>query len=119
MRMTVASWNMMKHFKPGETTQPMLMDQDLMFKLDAMRGWVGKPFIVHASYATDGHSTDSMHYQGKAVDGHFVGLSLWIQLNLLANARLSGPESLGEQFIDDDNCQTALLIFITECSPGY
>jgi len=75
MRMTVASWNMIHHFKMIEFNEPMQMDQDLLFKLDAMREWVGRRFIIHASYATDGHSTDSMHYHGKAVDGHFVDLS--------------------------------------------
>ena len=75
MRMTKADWNYIHNFLESEFDEPMLMDSTLIHKLDVMRSWVGKPFVVHHSYATDGHSTDSMHYEGKAVDGHFVGLS--------------------------------------------
>ncbi len=75
MRMNLAAWNMVHNFKMTEFNEPMQMDQDLIFKLDTMRTWVGKPFIVLASYATDGHSTDSMHYHGRAVDGYFKGLT--------------------------------------------
>jgi len=75
MRMTIASYNTLKHFSQTEFPDPLMMDQDLMFKLDAMRDTVGLPFIIHASYATEGHSPDSTHYQGLAIDGHFEGLS--------------------------------------------
>ena len=75
MRMTVADWNMMKHFARAEVNEPMQMDQELMFKLDAMRTWVGKPFHIHSSYEIDGHAVDSLHPHGKAVDGHFEELT--------------------------------------------
>ncbi len=75
MRMTKADWNFLHNFSEAEFGYPLLMDATLMHRLDVMRSWVGKPFVIHASYATEGHSTDSLHYEGKAVDGHFVGLT--------------------------------------------
>lgn len=75
MRMNVAAWKMIHNFSWHEFNEPMKMDQDLLFKLDTMRTWVGRPFIVHASYEAEGHAADSLHPYGKAVDGHFEGLT--------------------------------------------
>jgi len=76
MRMTKADWNYVHNFRESEFDEPMLMDATLIHKLDVMRSYVGKPFVIHKSYATEGHSKDSMHYQGKAIDGHFVGMTV-------------------------------------------
>lgn len=76
MKMTEATWQELKYFKPAEVTDPLLMDQELMFMLDAMRHIIGRSFQIHASHATQGHSPDSAHYQGRAIDGHFDGLSV-------------------------------------------
>ena len=44
------------------------MDMETVHRLDSLRGWVGCPIIITAGYDSQGHSTDSYHYKGKAVD---------------------------------------------------
>lgn len=130
MRMNIAAWNMVHNFKMAEFNEPMMMDQDLMFKLDTMRTWVGRPFIIHVSYATEGHSEDSTHYYGKAVDGHFEGLTIaeqyvyaeafnwqglgvypyWHKPGIHVDNRLIGPtEKAARWWRDRDGTYKALL----------
>ena len=44
------------------------MDMETVHRLDSLRGWVGCPIIITAGYDSQGHSTDSYHYKGKAID---------------------------------------------------
>ncbi len=75
--MTQAEWKYIKHFKPNENWgDPAKMDDLLLKHLDLLRDFAGFPFEVHCGYETSGHATNSYHYQGLAVDGHFEGLSL-------------------------------------------
>jgi len=80
-RMTKADWVVLDHFGMEEKDQqgrfafplPYAMDVELMFRLDEMRRVIGRMFVVHES--TGGEHTSEFHGLGKAVDGHFVGLS--------------------------------------------
>lgn len=52
------------------------MDPAFLIKLDKFRGHVGElfrdvSFKVHEGFATSGHSANSYHYKGLAVDGRF------------------------------------------------
>ena len=44
------------------------MDMETVHRLDSLRGWVGCPIIITAGDDSQGHSSDSYHYKGKAVD---------------------------------------------------
>jgi len=44
------------------------MDMETVHRLDSLRGWVGCPIIITAGYDSQGHSSDSYHYKGKAAD---------------------------------------------------
>ena len=44
------------------------MDMETVHRLDSLRGWVACPIIIIAGYDSQGHSVDSYHYKGKAVD---------------------------------------------------
>src|SRR3972149_4853438 len=44
------------------------MDMETVHRLDSLRGWVNCPIIITAGYDSQGHSTDSYHYKGEAVD---------------------------------------------------
>ena len=41
---------------------------ETVHRLDSLRGWVNCPIIITAGYDSQGHSSDSYHYKGKAVD---------------------------------------------------
>lgn len=70
-------WTKIKHFSPNENWgNPDKVNPYLVIALDALRDSVGKPIIIHCAYSTDGHAKDSMHYNGKAVDIHIVGLNV-------------------------------------------
>jgi len=59
------------------------IDRSVVLLLYQMRDWAKCPFVVHknGAYAPNvGHASNSYHYQGLAVDGHFVGMPLFDQL---------------------------------------
>jgi len=77
-------WDL-KHFKPNEFNCPEKMDHWFLRQLDQFRDIVLKDyqFKITASYATTGHSEDSYHYKGQAVDGY---------ITVLGGIRLSAVE---------------------------
>jgi len=76
-------WSKSKYFKKnenwGESTKmsPILIDM-----LNEFREFVDKPIIIHCGYSTDGHSTNSYHYRGLAVDLHIQNIHYIEQLVL-------------------------------------
>lgn len=75
--MTDEQWKQIKHFSPKEQWgDPYKMSFDLLKRLDALRKFVNQEIIIHCGYATDGHSENSQHYFGKAVDFHIKRMSL-------------------------------------------
>ena len=82
----------LKYFNASEFHKdPSRADAELCRALDAVRAKAGIPIHVHVCFATDGHSSKSWHYQGKAVDFHFsAGLSLSRELSLLVLSPFGG-----------------------------
>jgi len=75
--MTKNDWERVKWFSPEENWgDPYRIYKKLIFMLDAMRDFAGVRVIIHCAYETSGHSPNSYHYKGMAVDLHFEGLNL-------------------------------------------
>ena len=88
--MTLENWNRIRYFTPREKWGDWTwLQEDLIFKLDAMRRFAGVPIIIHCAYDTFGHSKDSYHYKGMAADLHFVGRNLLDQF-IIASRFFSG-----------------------------
>lgn len=69
----IDKWDELRYFTKGENWgDPDKMDRDFLIKLDNFRHAIDIPFHVLEGYATSGHVSDSMHYQGRAVDGRFI-----------------------------------------------
>jgi len=70
--------NTIKHFKPEEFAAPenptsgLLMNHFLIMGLDDLRSILGYSIHVHQNggYSLKGHSANSYHYDGRAVDFH-------------------------------------------------
>ena len=75
--MEYIDWNKVKYFSPDENWGDVnKVKPELIYKLDTMRDYIGKPIIVHNAFATSGHSYKSYHYLGMAVDCHIKGLNV-------------------------------------------
>jgi len=75
VRMTETDWRRVDHFSPKENWgDPNEMDQRIVFELDALRGFVGRPIVIHCGY--EERTTGGYHPMGLAVDCHIVGLNL-------------------------------------------
>jgi len=78
--MTKTDWEKLKHFSPKEAWgNPSEMSLELLLALDDFRDRMGERFIVNCGYATSGHSPDSFHYKGEAVDGLFEFTNIFEQ----------------------------------------
>ena len=66
------NWDLIEHLEPTEFKFPGELEPDLVVSLDRFRDFTGLPFIIHEDYATSGHATNSYHYRGEAIDGHFI-----------------------------------------------
>jgi hypothetical protein len=69
----------------------------LLLTLDALRGIVRHKFIIHCCWADSGHSSNSQHYLGNAVDFHVEGCNPFIAVGLIeeALAELQAAEHCG------------------------
>lgn len=73
--MILSDWDAIKHFSQSEKWGDWSkMDREIFFKLDAMREYCGRSIIIHCGYEAGGHTADSQHYKGRAVDIHIDGL---------------------------------------------
>jgi len=69
--MTDNLWGMITYFTPKEEWGDWRkVYADLIFALDAFRKFVGKPVHINGAYSAAGHTDDSYHYKGMAVDIH-------------------------------------------------
>ena len=86
------NWDDVRHFGPQEWGKdPDLVDERLVLTMDEVRAQAGVPVIVHVAWDDGGHSGNSQHYDGKAVDFHFGrGLSLVEEFALLSSFRAFG-----------------------------
>ena len=57
------------YFKDNEFSNKSKLSLKLIHNLEAFRGVLGQPIIITADYATTGHSRNSYHYKGMAIDG--------------------------------------------------
>lgn len=74
-------WKDIKNFSPtekgfGGIDYANRIDSLLMEKMDHLRDYVDRKIIIHAGYAIKGHSPNSMHYIGRALDFHIEDLSV-------------------------------------------
>ena len=75
--MTKGQWEQVKHFSPNENWgNPYKMSFELLRRLDALREFVSHRIIIHCGYSNGGHTENSQHYLGKAVDFHIENVSL-------------------------------------------
>lgn len=89
--MDLKDWEKIKYFSREENWgDASKMSFTLVSMLDALREKTGKPIVIHAGYATSGHSLGSYHYQGKAADFHITGLSLLDQYLLAESIGFGG-----------------------------
>ncbi len=67
-------WSKLRYFSRQELWgDPDKMDPDFLIQLDNFRNIIGAPFVLTTpAYAQSGHSANSYHYKGRAVDGRFV-----------------------------------------------
>ena len=90
-------WDSLKYFTKNEKWgDPDKMNPALLLLLDRLRETIGKPFVIHCGYESDGHSTASQHYKGNAVDFHIEGLPL-TEANRLLLAALHTIQIAGRQ----------------------
>lgn len=81
-RMNANDWlNMQPYFSTKEKWgDPFEMRTELMYELKAFREYIGKTITINCAYELTGHSADSQHKLGTAVDLSIEGLSLFEQL---------------------------------------
>ena len=76
--MTPEQWETIKYFKSSENFgDPSKMSYILLLTLDNLREFIGVPIVIHCGYETDGHSENSYHYKGMAVDCHATKIDLY------------------------------------------
>lgn len=69
-------WTKIKYFKPTENWGDVnKVLPELVKTLDEFRAYVGKPIILHCAYDPNGHTSNSQHYLGRAVDIHIKGMN--------------------------------------------
>ena len=68
----VVMFKELKNFKKSEFGENAdKLNGLLLLLIQAIRECIGLPIIVHCAYATSGHSWNSQHYTGNAIDFHF------------------------------------------------
>jgi len=67
-------WHKLQHFKPNENWgDPGKMNGLLLLLIDGIRHTYDRPFKIHCGYDESGHTTNSQHYLGNAIDFHIEG----------------------------------------------
>lgn len=76
-------WTRVKNFERKEwRTNPEKINSELIYLVDELASYVKTTFnpspicIIHVAYEDTGHSANSQHYLGFAVDLHFHGIPL-------------------------------------------
>lgn len=67
-------WDLVfRYFSKNENWgDPEKIDDKLLYTIFLIRLELGIPFHVNNAYSTSGHSEDSYHYKGMALDGYFM-----------------------------------------------
>lgn len=84
--MMASYWDNIQHFEPKEWQKdPGKASPVLVYAVDNARHMAGVPIIIHACWDDSGHSEQSYHYTGQAVDFHFEpGLTKLQEFSALA-----------------------------------
>ena len=70
--MIKTDWQKIKHFAAAEFPKnPDAMVLETVLAMDHLREISGESISIHVGWENDGHSTNSYHYKGLAVDFHF------------------------------------------------
>lgn len=73
----------LNHFNRNEAWgDPDKVSGVLLLLLDEIRERLGKSIVVNTAYSTKGHSANSRHYVGDAVDFHVLGDFLEVERRL-------------------------------------
>ena len=92
--MNQKDWGKVRFFTKNENWgDPLMMERDLIFLLEELRGRFDCPFVIHCGYETSGHTQNSQHYRGNAVDFHVVGPQFLDAIDLIG--RYIGPAPTG------------------------
>jgi len=76
---------MMYYFKKSEFRKDPDKCNPILFDvMDEMRNIAGVPIVIHVAWSDSGHSKNSYHYRGQAVDFHFEGLSYLEQFAVIS-----------------------------------
>lgn len=82
--MKETNWSEIHHFSKRENWGDWTkVDKKVIIKLDQMREYCGKLIVIHCAYEKSGHTNNSQHYLGKAVDINIIGMKL-VEQYLLA-----------------------------------
>jgi uncharacterized protein YcbK (DUF882 family) len=96
LTMTPNDWALVRNFRPnGDADKfgdPMKMDRELIFTLDAFRDYVGRPILVHCGYE-ERPGNKGYHPLGMAVDIHIEGMHVIDQF--IAASRISAFRGIG------------------------
>lgn len=93
-------WQNIYYFSPQENWgDPDKVDPMLVMVLDELRGFVGRPFHIHCAYETSGHSPNSYHYLGRAVDFHVDIEPFLAAVYLVDRALQSLVVKIGTQYV--------------------
>lgn len=107
--MDLSFWDELNHFKKGEKGlySPdnretwCYLQPTLMYRLDALRGMIQRPFVINSGYRTRTHNTKvggesrSQHLYGRAVDVSTAGWSGEDRIKLVVYARRMGFKGIG------------------------
>ena len=92
--MTTQLWEAIRHFRPDSKLDkwgdPFKMSSRLIFALDNLREYIGKPIYVHCAWET---RNSGWHPFGNAVDIHIEGLHVVDQF--LAASRFDSFNGIG------------------------
>lgn len=79
----MVNWKRIRNYERKEwVTDPDKVDDKLVLLVDSLTSVMKEQFgantfgIIHVAYEVGGHAVGSQHYQGKAVDLHFVNVPL-------------------------------------------
>jgi len=90
-------WDVVKYFRPLEfPPRPDQMDRSVVFLVDTLRGLFNYPIHVTSAWSPGiGHSKNSQHYAGKAVDFWVEGIRFVDAVNLMESFIASPPQGIG------------------------
>ena len=94
----------MSNFKYFTDEEVAGLQDNLPAMLDQARGIAGVPFRLSATVATDGHSPNSAHYKGLAVDIGLGHLAEGAERDAQRHAILKGCFAAGFQRIESAPC---------------